>query len=358
MTPGPAERCSATDSFYALLPEQQMSKLGSLVQLALLQWGLENVEIEPLAYRQNSTFRVSTGDRAYAMRVHQAGYRTDAQIRSELDFMRHLNASDVPTPAVVLACSGCSFVTVRHPEVPEPRQCSLFEWIDGAPLRQMGEPITMSAEALTDAYRRAGALTARICSLGETWTKPKTFDRLVWDEEGIYGPSAHLGDFRTLPGVPKAQMNKLIALAEKLDDVLARFGKSPDRFGMVHGDLLPENIFVDGSRLRLIDFDDVGYGWYLFEIATAAFDLLGTENFDHTVAAMVAGFREHRQLPDEHLTLLPAFLIAKALSFLGWCAERQYLPQAEPLQTIVFDMIDAVGPVFLAGERLDLQRQR
>ena len=50
---------------------------------------------------------------------------------------------------------------------------------------------------------------------------------------------------------------------------LCEFGKSADRYGLVHGDMLPENLFYDGSELRLIDWDDTGFGWHLYDFATA-----------------------------------------------------------------------------------------
>src|ERR1700680_4484500 len=39
---------------------------------------------------------------------------------------------------------------------------------------------------------------------------------------------------------------------------LERFGQSSDVFGLVHADLRLANLLADGSRLRIIDFDDCG----------------------------------------------------------------------------------------------------
>ena len=44
-----------------------------------------------------------------------------------------------------------------------------------------------------------------------------------------------------------------------------------DRYGLIHCDFLPENLLKDGKTLRIIDFDDCGYDWHLFDIATSMF---------------------------------------------------------------------------------------
>ena len=75
----------------------------------------------------------------FALRIHQAGYRSDAEIESELAFMEALRERGVPTTEVVPARGGKAFVVVQSPDVPEPRQCDLFEWIDGRLLRRVDD---------------------------------------------------------------------------------------------------------------------------------------------------------------------------------------------------------------------------
>ena len=49
---------------------------------------------------------------------------------------------------------------------------------------------------------------------------------------------------------------------------------------MIHADLVPENVLVDGDSIRLIDFDDAGFGWHHFEIATALISSSRQAHFD------------------------------------------------------------------------------
>jgi Ser/Thr protein kinase RdoA (MazF antagonist) len=334
--------------FYYSSQEEQVRRLGLLAAAALGRWGLQNAEVRPVAYRENMTFAVDAGGSGrFALRIHQAGYRTDAQIQSELDYMEFLNEKGVPTPQVVRASDGSSFVVAGHAEVEEPRQCDLFEWIDGKPLRNSGEPPDMEVGEAAKLYVEVGRQAAALYNATEFWTRPEGFVRPVWDVEGIFGANANLGDFRKSVQLSDVQRKFLDELAARLTDELDAFGKTPDRWGLSQGDFLSENVMVCADGLRLVDFDDAGEGWYLFDIATALFDLTGSEYFDPCLAGYVAGFRELRDLPEDHLQMLPAFILARVLSYLGHAVTRSHLEQSEWLQPVFTAMLEEHGGAYL-----------
>lgn len=335
-------------NFYDAAPDEQVRRLAGLAEAALPQWGLEGAAITQVAYRENMTFRVDGGDRGvFALRVHQGNYHTDAQIQSELDLMTYLDGEGVRTPRVVPTQSGSLFTTVSADGVTEPRQCDLFEWIEGKPLRTTGQPIGEIAP-LAEAYAEVGRLAARIYNATEKWQRPAGFDRPAWDAEGICGVNGILGDFRRLEGATDAQMRLMLDVSDKLTDVLADFGQSPDRYGLSHGDFLAENIFVCEDGIRLLDFDDAGDSWHLFDIATALFDLLGTPAYDPCFAAIVSGYREHRDLPDDHLIMLPAFFLGRLLSYVGWCAKKPHMPLSSFIKPLLLATVEQQAPAFLA----------
>jgi Ser/Thr protein kinase RdoA (MazF antagonist) len=336
--------------FYGLPEPEQIARLQQLGRSALAHWKLGGAEIAPAAYRENMTFRVDAGARGrFALRIHQAHYRTDANIRSELAFMQALGKGGVRTPDVVPAKGGELFVLVSDGGVPEARQCDLFEWIDGRPLREAGVVSTLEPAQLAEIYGEVGRQAAAISHVAETWPRPPGFSRPAWDAEGIFGERALLGDFRKLPGLRDEQRTLLADLAARLDTDLAAFGKTPDRYGLCHGDFLPENIMVCADGIRLIDFDDCGESWHLFEFATAVFDLLGEPPYQACVDALVAGYREHRELPDAHLEMLPSFMIARALSYLGWSASRTHLKASAKIVPRLLAALEAFGPAYLAS---------
>lgn len=333
--------------FYGEPEEQQIRKLQELAHSALAHWALSGAELHPIAYRENMTFSVDAGSKGrFALRIHQAGYRTDAEVQSELDFMDHLREAGILTPQVVKAGDGASFIVGQADGVPEARQCDLFEWIDGSPIRKCGEPFdSLSPSKARDAYVEIGKLSASVFNVSEKWERPKGFDRPKWDASGIFGVEGHLGDFRQLRGASPERLKGLEEIAARVSEELANFGQAPDRYGLSQADLMPENILVCGDGLRLIDFDDAGDGWALFDVITSVWDLklMGSEYYAVCLDGFVAGFRELRALPEEHLALLPTFYFARLLSYLAHTVSRSHLEASGELQQIILGVLETQG---------------
>ena len=78
----------------------------SVVQDALPIWGLEGSKASLVAARENAVFRVERSQGPLALRVHRQGYRTDAELRSELDWMAELANAGLSVPVPLASVSG------------------------------------------------------------------------------------------------------------------------------------------------------------------------------------------------------------------------------------------------------------
>ena len=116
------------------------------------------------------------------------------------------------------------------------------------------------------------------------------------------------------------------------------FGQSAENYSLIHADMVPENVLVDGEHIRLIDFDDAGYGWHLFEMATSLYFSNPEGSIDHLVAAYIEGYRSLRELSDEDLKTFPAFLMARATTYLGWAHTRKETETAQELTPMIVAM--------------------
>jgi Ser/Thr protein kinase RdoA (MazF antagonist) len=312
------------EQFEALPLERQLRLLTELGSTALAHWGLEGAQLQLLKHRENTVMKVTTssGDR-YAMRIHRLAYRSDADLLSELLWLKSLRSAGIATTEPRRAIDGSLFVTESTAELPEGRQCDLLVWVPGDAIGSVEEGVALDAATLKTVYHSAGELAARIHNHGEVWQRPAGFTRLSWDEDGFFGESGAIsGRYWDLAALTAEQLALLHRARDVSAVALGAFGKSPDRWGLVHGDLLPENLYYDGSDLRLIDWDDTGFGWHLYDFSTALFAHLGRASFDPALAAMTEGYRRHRALPDEHLEMLPILTMARALSYVGWAHTR------------------------------------
>ena len=100
--------------------------------------------------------------------------------------------------------------------------------------------------------------------------------------------------------------------------VMAGLGSKPDVFGLIHADLHLENALFDGDAVRLIDFDDCGFGYWLYDIAVPLWEYRGRADYAAILAALLDGYRERRELPD--LTHLDDFIATRDVAFGLWFA--------------------------------------
>ena len=121
--------------FYNLAPEDQLARMHTLAERALANWHIEDAQLELIKHRENFVFRVRRADGGQvALRVHRAGYHSDAALRSELQWIHALADDGIEVPAIVRTDDGAYFALVQSDGVPETRQVDMFEWIEGSQL--------------------------------------------------------------------------------------------------------------------------------------------------------------------------------------------------------------------------------
>ena len=117
-----------------LTHEQLLAAVGQVAEAALPRWGLEGAALKMINHSENTTYLVtpSSGARPVILRVHREDYHSINGIKSELAWMRALQAeAGVLTPQAIPGKDGQDIQTVSHSALPNPRNCVLFEFIDG-----------------------------------------------------------------------------------------------------------------------------------------------------------------------------------------------------------------------------------
>lgn len=273
--------------------------------------------------RENVVFRVETTEGPHALRLHRPGYHSEAELRSELDLMAMLAAQGVLVPRPMPSRDGRLLVQLGD------RQASLLSWLPGQPMGRSGQPLALQGAAREALFHAIGAQMARLHALADDWTPPKGFSRPRWDKDGLIGERPFWGKFWEV-GTP---LDRAWALALRHQARAMLEAAPPQDIGLIHADLVNENVLVadssleGGPRVHFIDFDDMGFGYRLFDLATTLYKAADEPDFTDLQAALLAGYASQRPLPD--LRLLPLFVVLRSLTYLGWIAQRADLPGME-----------------------------
>jgi Ser/Thr protein kinase RdoA (MazF antagonist) len=294
--------------------EQQLACLQEIARSALARYGLDaSTDPELINLSENATYKVEeTGSgRRWALRVHRDGYHSLAAIRSELAWLRALRAEGVvTTPAPVPGKDGELIQHVPHPTLPRPRNVVLFEWEAGE------EP--SETDRLHEMFEVLGELAARMHDHTKQWPRPAAFERHTWDFETSLGARPHWGGWRDGMGLDPERERILGRAVALIDRRLQRFGKAPDRFGLVHCDMRLANLLVDGPRVKVIDFDDCGFSWHLYDAAAAVSFFEHETHVPELLDHWVAGYRKVRDLPAEDAAELSTFVLLRRLLLVAW----------------------------------------
>ncbi len=336
------------ESLAVLTPEERLRRLRALAIAALDQWNLDVGSVEPLKVRENAVFAVQLRDgKRVALRVHRHGYHTDAALESEYMWLRALDESGIEVPAFVPTRAGRGFALASTAEVPVPHQVDVLRWIEGNMLGALGEHMHGVEADVQQVYGVVGELAAAMHNQASAWSPPTGFVRHAWDAEGLVGERPLWGRFWELGALARHEAAILRRLRARLQCDLPNFGTGADRFGLIHADLVPENILVSGASPRLIDFDDFGFGWHMFELATSLYFIRREPFYEDARDALIAGYRRRRPLPDEHISLLPLFLAVRGTTYLGWVHTRHGEQVARDLTPQLIELALAAASDYL-----------
>lgn len=304
----------AMTAFDDLPHAEQLTHLAALAGAALAAYDLPAVAPpELINLSENATYRIDdpASGRRWALRVHRDGYHSTAAIASELAWLQALrNDGVVVTPRPVPGRDGKLIQKVGHPAMPRPRHVVLFDWESGI------EP--SEKDHLTEKFAILGEVTARMHRHSQGWARPATFERLTWDFDTSLGDRPHWGRWRDGMGLDPAREALFAETVALIGRRLAAFGKAPGRFGLIHCDMRLANLLIDGDAVKVLDFDDCGFSWHLYDAATAVSFFEHEPHVPELMASWVEGYRRVLDLPAEDEGEIPTFVMLRRMLLVAW----------------------------------------
>jgi len=193
-------------------------------------------------------------------------------------------------------------------------------------------------------------LSARMHAHARSWTLPSGFRRRRWDLDAMVGPNAYWGQWRAAIGLDSSGIAALERALTFIRHRIERFGMGPQRFGLIHADLRLANLLVSEPHLRIIDFDDCGFSWFLYDFASAVSFIEHEPIVPDLLHAWVTGYRSRAPLSGEELEEIPTFVVLRRILLMAWLASHAEIPFARR-----FGAAFTAGTVALA-DRLQQRR--
>lgn len=303
-----------------VIPAEEMeSQIQVLAENARSYFGLsDDDKVTLINISENMTYRIDrAGGEKLILRVHRDGYQSQETIMSEIAWMKALQEdADILTPQAVPGVDGKLIQRVSAPQI-DPQNCVLINWIDGEMPQETGE-----LSELLEPFTQLGEINARLHLHALEWQRPDFFTRQRWDFDGTIGKKPIWGRFLEGQGLSDGDKELLKKCVDLIKIRLEKFGDSPDRFGLIHADLRMANLLIHQGNIRVIDFDDCGLGWFLYDIGAALSFMEDREDVPELVDAWVQGYLRVRPLSEEDIAEIPTFIMVRRLTVLGWVASR------------------------------------
>lgn len=308
--------------------EEQLVRLARLAEASLGHFELPaDARAELINLSENATYRVdsaSTGGR-WALRVHREGYHTREAIASELAWATALREDGaVVTPTVIPGRNGEWIQSVSHSDLPNPRFVVLFQW-------ETGEEPDEEQQDLRGPFEVLGETTARMHRHVRNWQRPDGFERLTWDFETSLGSAPHWGRWRDGMGLTPEIEDLFARTVDLIGRRLDAFGKGPDRFGLIHCDMRLANLLIDGDTTKVIDFDDCGFSWMMYDCATTVSFFEHKPEVPGLLEAWVRGYRKVSDLPEEDEKEIPTFVMLRRLLLVAWIGSHSETELAQSM---------------------------
>jgi len=283
-----------------------------LLPRVLERYSLAEARTELLQSLGNHIYRVEvrTG-RRFSLRICPATFQNRQWLEDELvwlEFVAGQNQVRVPRP--VRNRQG-ELLTVTPAATGELFSC-VFEWVEGQEAKK----------ALTGpVMREIGCTVAALHQIAKTFAFPakenKFRDDYRYDQTLL---EQHRGWIELHQAeISPEKVNLLYMAIEQGIEAMERIGEKPDNFGFIHADLHFGNFLVQDGRVSVIDFDQLGRGHYLYDIAVLMVELFDQPaQFPARWQSFKEGYQAVAPLPFQAESELDPFIVAVHLAFLDW----------------------------------------
>lgn len=271
----------------------------------------KTTQIEFLNVSENYTFLVRMGKAKRILRVHRPYYHTPDELNSENIWMKRLKKdTELILPKIVCGLDGKMIQRFYSDNKNITYSCSMFTYLEGT----LATELNLTGNELLKKMVSMGKIAAILHNY--VVANEMKIHRNQWNFDSMFGEKAIWGDWRNCKELKVQDVQLFEKALSIMEKRLADFGKGFDRYGLIHCDLRFANTIIDGNKLQIIDFDDCGYSWFLYDLACCMLEY--NDQIDELVSAWLTGYRGIRALSEEEIAEIPTFILMRRILRFAW----------------------------------------
>jgi Ser/Thr protein kinase RdoA (MazF antagonist) len=311
----------------------RIRRIRRLASVALGEYGTGNARLRLLRQAGNTVFRVWMDDLPkggadadlfeegqYLLRVHQPGYQETEAIELELAWLTAMRReADLPVPEPIATLDGRWLLPVSDSAVPGTRNCSLLRWVKG---RSVANRFGLYH------FRTQGRLMARLHNFSAQWRAPAGLRKRKFDWDGLFQNDVGSGmtNAEAWALLSPRDREAFSFVAERIREVMDEWGQGRDVFGLIHGDLsVDANLLFWRGEPRAIDFDDSGFGYWVFDLGVALDVCRDDPSYPRYRDGLLNGYAEFRSLPERQAEQIELFLAGSQVYWNLWATGGTHL---------------------------------
>lgn len=296
---------------------------------AINHYNFKSPQLEFIKNLENTTFKLSTEQGNYLLRVYSGLHNTIQDIESEAKIIEYLSSFNIYYYQKPIRNNFGNFVSIGEAAgIYKP--VSILSWINSPPIGNEIKDISL--------FEEVGKLIAHIHNKLANWQKPVDFHRQRLDINGLIGDDGAFGYANFGYRYFERETVKIFELVyQRLAEFEALAGKEIDVFGIIHGDLHLNNLILHKNTLAPIDFDDSGWGYYIYDLAVILAKEWGKEEYPEIKTNLFQGYKKIRKIPLEIEEKLKLFISVRYICvalFIAGKLQRQPTFKEKGLQLI------------------------
>jgi Ser/Thr protein kinase RdoA (MazF antagonist) len=312
-----------TTLFESMTEEEQKAWWLERAKSALKQYNMADADLSWLAYTHNAVFAVKHNDVHFVLYLYRHAHVRWDRVAAIFYWMKRLHNEahlDVPVPVITNENGSAFILALRDGTRSNMVNAVLVYRLEGD--NRSGD--TISEKEVYNLGQFLGKLHQFSVKASRD---PNPVDFTVLTYEGLFGETGiYYPGEEAMQVFTDKQLTVMDAVAEKVKAAMDELGTGETEFGLIHGDLLLQNILFYEGEVRALDFEYCGWGYYLYDLTPLLWQLKPQARYPELEQALWDGYTSIRPLSSRHRELLERFIAGRQVASMRWVATNRHNP--------------------------------